>query len=727
MNEFSSKFDVEEKTIYFSKLTFYELSKQNISSEQLYLWLAPIDLIENYQLYLNQFDLSLSKEIFYNCTLPRFGPQCQYEFDYYYSSLSELIHQYYTSNEYNPNTLTCYKHLKCSRGPSSSCLDWSEICDGKIDCLDGGLDEEHCWKLEINECQDNEYRCSNGQCIPEIFHRDGKRMFDCIDGSDETFIYLNLFNSCNKNESLFGCEDIICKENPLTRSCVIKRKYLLMKSMFSMKDNSTSEECWFAIQCMFDRLYSEEPSYHELCVDNSSLKTFLDTCPEMLYIPNYPILFGDTYIAGKKSELKEMINSGDFNLYICYNHHSHYDVSLYIFSEILFNNRTCFKGDQFKFLFYEIGSAPITKYYKFIDHVYNRLKQYRLLFNYTSTICNRSNMYQCINSSKCIPVHRLFNEDVDCPYGDDQIMSIINNNPIIMEQLNKTHFYCQASKKYFSQNFINNGRCDCRDDRVSQCVDENVGREDSSNDIFFQTICDGFRELLPIIINNKNETDETECEEWECDNIYTHCDGVWNCLNGKDEIGCDYLSRSMCSLNEHLCVSLLTYRFSCLDISKVNDGHLDCVGGTDEPIKIINPSQYTSFLTYGYKFSCMNQTPSPGILRFMLCDGQNICNHGDDEKFCETDQTKFIHRGICLPGNIDLASNVEKFLCAFIDMKSKRSIIHFKLKDMIHSVSKMISPIEISPKEHKSGCHRGLSLRVNEINFVCLCPPSYYG
>ncbi len=53
---------------------------------------------------------------------------------------------------------------------------------------------------------------------------DDKKFFDCIDGSDETFIYLNLFNSCNKSESLFGCEDIICKENPLTSSCVISRK-----------------------------------------------------------------------------------------------------------------------------------------------------------------------------------------------------------------------------------------------------------------------------------------------------------------------------------------------------------------------------------------------------------------------------------------------------------------------------------------------------------------------
>ena len=93
-----------KKNNFFPKFTFDELSKENITSQQLYLWSAPIDIIEHYQFYLNQLstsnDLSLAKEIFYNCTLPRFGPICQYEFDYYdpnHSSLYEIIHDFYTT------------------------------------------------------------------------------------------------------------------------------------------------------------------------------------------------------------------------------------------------------------------------------------------------------------------------------------------------------------------------------------------------------------------------------------------------------------------------------------------------------------------------------------------------------------------------------------------------------------------------------------------------------
>jgi hypothetical protein len=71
-----SEFNFENNDL-FQTFTFLALSKQNISSEQLYLWSAPIDVIEDYQFYLNQLltfnDSTLGKEIYYNFTLPKFG------------------------------------------------------------------------------------------------------------------------------------------------------------------------------------------------------------------------------------------------------------------------------------------------------------------------------------------------------------------------------------------------------------------------------------------------------------------------------------------------------------------------------------------------------------------------------------------------------------------------------------------------------------------------------
>jgi len=68
----------------------------------------------------------MSRELFYNFTLPRFGPICQYEFDNSksnYFSLNEIIIEYYSEHKYKPNTLTCYMHLECNRGPIPACLD----------------------------------------------------------------------------------------------------------------------------------------------------------------------------------------------------------------------------------------------------------------------------------------------------------------------------------------------------------------------------------------------------------------------------------------------------------------------------------------------------------------------------------------------------------------------------------------------------------------------------
>ena len=63
---------------------------------------------------------------------------------------------------------TCYIDLQCNFGKISLCIGWINICDGIIQCIDG-IDEEYCWQLEINQCNENEYRCNNGQCLPLSF------------------------------------------------------------------------------------------------------------------------------------------------------------------------------------------------------------------------------------------------------------------------------------------------------------------------------------------------------------------------------------------------------------------------------------------------------------------------------------------------------------------------------------------------------------------------------
>ena len=59
MSEWPSKWNIRENN-FDQSFTFAELYKRNITSKQLYLWSAPMDIVEHYQFYLNQ--LSNSKK-----------------------------------------------------------------------------------------------------------------------------------------------------------------------------------------------------------------------------------------------------------------------------------------------------------------------------------------------------------------------------------------------------------------------------------------------------------------------------------------------------------------------------------------------------------------------------------------------------------------------------------------------------------------------------------------
>ncbi|CAF3404485.1 unnamed protein product [Rotaria sp. Silwood1] len=307
MSEWPSKWKFQ-KNNQDQNFTFVELYKLNITSEQLYLWSAPMDVVEHYQFYLNLLltsntsSSSMVTYMFYNCTSPRFGPLCQYSLDaykYHHLTLNEIIREYYL-HKYEPTTLTCYTHLQCDRGSIFACLDWSEICDGVIDCRNG-VDEESCWQVEINECEDNEVRCQNGQCISKRFFHDDPNGFECLDRSDRKFFHKKLFMNIS-GEPTFTMEDIKCSIRhshiylKLTSSCVLQRSSLLHQFLFSEKSNTVSNDCWLAVQCQL----AIQDSLSDLrCRKRFFKKTWTEiinmTCPDMFYT----IVQVSSYIANK--------------------------------------------------------------------------------------------------------------------------------------------------------------------------------------------------------------------------------------------------------------------------------------------------------------------------------------------------------------------------------------------------------------------------------------------
>lgn len=115
-------------------------------------------------------------------------------------------------------------------------------------------------------------------------------------------------------------------------------------------------------------------------------------------------------------------------------------------------------------------------------------------------------------------------------------------------------------------------------------------KEEEEEEINYATLCDGILHRKPNVlfttqVSPNDETDETNCEEWLCDNQYTRCDMTWNCLNGADEARCGF---SDCKPDYHPCLvarnaeNKNVTNYICLPLSRAGDGIIDCLGGTDE-------------------------------------------------------------------------------------------------------------------------------------------------
>jgi hypothetical protein len=73
-----------------------------------------------------------------------------------------------------------------------------------------GVDEDYCERLEFNECEDDEYRCANGMCIPEEYWLDGD--YDCMDWTDEMDTIVSSGDDCFEIPS-FVCDEHLCPYN----------------------------------------------------------------------------------------------------------------------------------------------------------------------------------------------------------------------------------------------------------------------------------------------------------------------------------------------------------------------------------------------------------------------------------------------------------------------------------------------------------------------------------
>ena len=712
-----------------SNFTFKQLQEKNISSQQLLFWSASFDMAEQYEIFLmnlsntSSFDSQL---IFYNCTSPWFGPYCRFAFDvgnnhsFYDIILSNMI----STLEMSQNTIsTCYKHLHCTL--AFSCLDWRNICDRKMDCLDG-LDEIHCWQLEINECAENEYRCHNGLCIPSEFYYDVILNPDCLDRTDEP--ENEYYSTICFDDPSFRCEEHICR--PGENDCSFGggepcKSEINLRCNHRLNERLLDEPCSIAMSCLMKIYMPYDERCQKYCTKNNCTKQH---CPSLYEFPAGPILYEHVRFLYTNKEMEIIMGRITPPDYVCYNETLCAD---FLPATVHPNNLDCRPFDQ-------LGLKTILGFYgsfsTLVEYVKNRFRTCLIVSN-DIYHCKNTNMYQCLNSSKCISKHRLVDGIQDCPYNDDETYNmscLLNDYNYRFTCINDNKTRCLAPF------MIEDGKfdCDMDDDEVS--TKERLIKQH----IHFQTICDGKQELTPIMINGQMETDETHCEHWLCNNTYTRCDGFWSCKNGADEINC---SPSICPPLEHDCIFFNdTSSISCLPIAQAGDGNIDCLGGSDERTYC---RMFEMITRDKSRFRCLNTSQCIPIDN--VSNKRNECLSGDDERIYRTHS--FLPKGVCFSSLSQYRTDVENFLCNITDV-FKRLIIHFILHNVpnyaleisdetiTYSLSSSVETTTPLPYIHSTVkivdtpdrfCNRGLRLHIqmgeNLTELHCLCSPSYYG
>ena len=132
-----------------------------------------------------------------------------------------------------------------------------------------------------------------------------------------------------------------------------------------------------------------------------------------------------------------------------------------------------------------------------------------------------------------------------------------------------------------------------------------------------------------IIEQNLNGyTDESDCfrDEWSCRNPYTISNGVWDCLNGDDELHCGRttLTQRHCNGSKLFCLNLTGFS-TCLPSERANDGRIDCLGSSDERVfcRLKFPNDPVR------RYRCRNSDVC--ISPFQVCNCHNDCPENDDE------------------------------------------------------------------------------------------------
>ncbi|UJR18257.1 hypothetical protein I4U23_005160 [Adineta vaga] len=767
-------------------------TKQKISFEKLYkenkneYWLMdlniPLDLIDAYQQYIfyrkNQTEILINNKQLFICICKSeeiFGRYCEYKVlriisNEEFIDVGDIIVPSIgkARKEFSPENrlISCYNLLATCRDSLNRkrCLDWRDICDGEIDCINGD-DENQCMNFEMNKCDiEIEFRCRNGLCIPPEFLFDGQ--FDCLDGSDEQ---LKLNEQLCYQFPWIDCEEHLCT-----------------KDQFSCGDGQCIS--WFArfqvsIKCMNwnDMFY--------MCEQKVLRKTLNDGYCQWKDVPNTNSECIDVirhYIASRTQDLSDLVTiQNDISnkcktmnqslLFYAYSYFFSPFVNAYISSEQI--NNGSLHPDLFCFKNQCVTNENLSKYHSI---PFDNLFQIKL----EKDTCREHphDFYQCLNSIECISKYRLLDGYKDCLDGSDENIEIED------ERFLQDRYQCKTVSEKIMFHLIGNEQVDCSDgsDEIYQQIDWKSIKCEQTNDIGCQLL----REANDMNLINKElrikfsdlcdsqwdlayGIDEMNCSisGWKClsnwfqydrkDSLLwngncipprSNCNHIWDFVDGRDEIFC---------LNSKafrwICQNITTWKFIDVKLRPdlIGNGIIDCLGGQDERNTIACEDEYQ----IGQRFRCSNGTC---IDQQLLCDGIEHCLNGEDESngYCRHQDNLFTER-ICPRGTFDCSlsrkPNVTEYLqclnrnarcdgkpeCLPRNLNPDEQRCHSQrnIRNKFVKYTNKENPTTPRPQQEPQFsssapnlvwfCNRGIAIEnyytLGSMRIACLCPSSSYG
>ncbi|CAF4320824.1 unnamed protein product [Rotaria sp. Silwood2] len=285
---------------------------------------------------------------------------------------------------------------------------------------------------------------------------------------------------------------------------------------------------------------------------------------------------------------------------------------------------------------------------------------------------------------------------------------------------NKNRFRCSSQNKCIQSWLVLNGIRDC----INGEDEFEYNRRGRHVLVAFTYICDGFIDSVMTTDNGHVETNETNCEDWQCDNHYTHCNGVWNCANGADEIACE---RFRCAPNEHPCISSRTYKPICLPLPQAGNDQIDCLGSFDER----SYCRKRQPMMPQERYRCQNDRECTRAR--LVCRFLEYCPNEDRQGICRT----------VVAGEESLVKlHDENRLQIFFSLSSSNASDENMASTSHHSIisnpsqtwndesieSQIVRGLNDVYYHRAWLCNRGIPIYNHwQHEDACLCPPGHYG